>query len=380
MHLLFICDPPVRAGAYNTGASQVILQYMRHLPTLGHRGTILTKEVFDEVPAGMKPYDYVCQKLDGIDFDAIHLATEGHLGFLVRRYCVARGLRFTSAYHGQYPEFLQSRLGIDPAGPYEILRWFHNRADAVLVPTPSMTRRLEEHGFKHAVPCMHGVDTDLFSPSEDRDFLNLPRPIWAYIGRLDPEKTVEDFLSLDLPGTKLVVGDGSVRKQLEEQFPDAVFVGLKLGKELAAHFSAADVFVFPSRTDTFGLVNMEALACGTPVAAYPVTGPIDIVTDPKIGCLDEDLRKACLAALPLSRQDCRDFAVRHSWFESAKNFMSHQVPARSASRNACPHSHAENARMRFELRYGPRLEELDALIADTENRLFGAKAHDLKPA
>jgi glycosyltransferase involved in cell wall biosynthesis len=375
MKLLFVCDPPVNENGYNTGASAVIKSLKDEFPSLGHASAVITNSVFKDIPAGQSAYQHVCALLDGMDFDHIHIATEGRLGLLVRRYCAARGLRFTTEYHAQYPEFLQVRHGMAPEGPYAFLRWFHNRADRVITPTPSMERRIREHGMKNTVACLHGVNTDLFKP-RPKDFLaSLPRPILLYVGRLDPEKSVDEFLSLDLPGTKLVVGDGSIRAELEAQFPDAVFVGLKLGEELAQHYAAADVFVFPSRTDTFGLVNLEAISCGLPVAAYPVTGPLDIVTDSRVGCLDEDLRKACLTALELDGDDCRQFALQHSWHEATKRFLALQVPC---GRDKLP-KNAEARRLRFERVYGRRLDELEAMIVDIESLLFGAKAHNLKP-
>lgn len=372
MKLLFVCDPPVNEHGYNTGASAVIKALRTHLPSFGHSSSLVTNSVFAGLPAGTSGYPRVCETLDALDFDHVHIATEGRLGLLARRYCVARGMRFTTEYHAQYPEFLEVRHNMDPAGPYAFLRWFHNRADRVLVPTPTMERRIREHGIKNTIACKHGVDTDQFKPHDKRFLDHLPRPIFLYVGRLDPEKTVEDFLSLDLPGTKLVVGDGSVRAELEAQFPDAVFVGLKLGEELAKHYAAADVFVFPSRTDTFGLVNLEAIACGVPVASYPVTGPIDIITDPKVGCMDEDLHKACMTALTLSSSDCRAFALQHNWQEATRRFLELQLPC-------FKHSRSDLSRLRFEQIYGCRLDEIEAMIVDIESLLFGAKAHNLKP-
>lgn len=375
MNLLFICDPPIRPSGYNTGASQVIKCLMEQIPGLGHSSSVITKEIFASLPEGKTHYDHVAAAIDATEFDHIHLATQTRLGFLARRYCVERGLQFTSEYHAQYPEFLQARHGIDPENPYRYLRWFHNRAKRVLVPTPSMAKLITERGIRNAVPCLHGVNTDLFRPG-DRHFLNLPRPIWLYVGRLDPEKSVDRFLSLPLPGTKLVVGDGSIREQLEQQFPDAVFVGLKLGEELAAHYAAADVFVFPSRTDTFGLVMFESIACGTPVAAFPVPGPIDVVSDPQVGCLDEDLYAACMKALTLSRRDCRQFAERHSWREATREFLSFQFPCRPSPLAA---DFRRNPGSRLRETYGRYMVELERQVVHHEGLLFGGNAHNLAP-
>ncbi|MBF0443443.1 MAG: glycosyltransferase family 1 protein [Oligoflexales bacterium] len=366
MKLLFVCDPLINEKGYNTALSAVIKALRTNLPSFGHSSILVTKSILAGIPPGTSAYPRVCEVLDGLEFDHIHIVTEGRLGLLARRYCVARGLRFTTEYHTQYPEALQMRHGMDPARAYAYLRWFHNRADRVIVPTETMERRIREHGIKNTIACGHGVNTDLFKPYGKGFLDHLPRPIFLYVGRLDPEKTLEDFLSLDLPGTKLVVGEGSVRGELEARFTDAVFVGLKLGEELAKYYAAADVFVFPSRTDTFGLVNLEAIASGTPVAAYPVTGPIDILTDPKVGCMDDDLRKACMKALTLSSSDCREFGLRHSWPEATRRFLELQVPFSKRM-----HSNNDAARIRFEVMFGRRLDELEQLVAEIENLQYG---------
>lgn len=377
MKIALILDPPVTKNGYNTGASQVIKCYDEQFPALGHEALIMTKNVLDSIPVGPNSYQHVSALLDDLDFDAIHLASEGRLGLLARRYCLSRGLPFTTCYHAQYPEFLQTRHGVDPEKPYAYLRWFHNAADIVLVPTQTMANRIEDNGINNTVAVGHGVDTNLFRPRE-KGFLNLPGPIWLYVGRLDPEKTVEDFLKLDLPGTKVVVGDGSVRAELEAAFPDAVFVGLKLGEELSQYYAAADVFVFPSKTDTFGLVNLEAVASGTPVAAYNVVGPIDAVGDPKVACLKDDLREACFGAIKLEREDCRKFAEERSWAKASQNFVQQQINC-SEERLIAQTSYGKEVFARFERRYGQRLDEIESTITDWENFLFGAKAHNLAP-
>jgi glycosyltransferase involved in cell wall biosynthesis len=372
MNLLQTCDPPVVEDGYNTGASQVIRQVRRQFPVLGHTTTVVTKEIFADVPPGESAYERVAAHFDSLSFDHVHIATEGRLGFLARWYCIARGLRYTSAWYAQYPEFMQIRHGTDPTGPYEFLKWYHQPAAKVIVPTQSMAQRIQSHGVKNVVTWPFGVDIDLFRPPPNKRFLDqYPRPIWLYVGRLDPEKSIEQFLELELEGTKLVVGDGSIREQLQRQFPNAVFVGLKLGEELVQYYGAADVFVFPSKTDTFGLVLVEALACGVPVAAYRAIGPLDIVTSTRVGCLNDDLHVACLGALNLLADDCAQFAQQYSWVQRARDFIALQVPC--GNRVSCVLRH------RFEAVYGPRLRELEQMVVDTEDMLFGAKAHNLTP-
>jgi glycosyltransferase involved in cell wall biosynthesis len=204
---------------------------------------------------------------------------------------------------------------------YAFMRWFHGAAKRTLVATPSMRRQLEAQGFGNLATWSRGVDSELFR-LRDKSFLSLPRPIWLYLGRVAVEKGIEDFLRLDLPGSKLVVGDGPARPSLQVRFPEVEFVGYKHGEDLARHVAASDVFVFPSRTDTFGLVLLEAMACGLPVAAYPVTGPVDVVANGVTGVLDEDLRAAALAALKLDPAACREHAVGYSWEACTRQFVS----------------------------------------------------------
>jgi glycosyltransferase involved in cell wall biosynthesis len=203
---------------------------------------------------------------------------------------------------------------------YAVLRRFHAAAAATMVATPSLRKELIERGFSKICSWGRGVDTTLFAPDDPAE-LNLPRPIFMSVGRVAVEKNLEAFLALDLPGSKVVIGDGPAKAKLERQYPDAVFLGEKTGRDLSSHVAAADVFVFPSLTDTFGVVQLEALACGTPVAAFPVTGPLDVIANHPIGALDHDLRSACLRALDISREECRNFALAHSWENSARQFM-----------------------------------------------------------
>lgn len=268
----------------------------------------------------------VYARIDAINPDAVHIATEGPLGLIARRWCRKHHFPFSTAYHTQFPEYLRARLPVPLPWSYRFLRWFHGAAAACLVGTPHLKKVLEGRGFRNVVLWPKGVDTELFSPGK-RGTAGYPQPVFLYVGRVAVEKNIEAFLKLDLPGTQLVVGGGPSLERLREEYPRAVFLGPRQGEELAAIYASADVFVFPSRTDTFGLVLLEALASGTPVAAYPVTGPIDVIGDAPVGVLDEDLGKAAIAALGVSRQACRDYAEQFSWAASADQFMAH-LPVR----------------------------------------------------
>ena len=256
--------------------------------------------------------------------DAIHIATEGPIGFAVHRYCRRRRLPFTTSYTTRFPEYISARVPIPQALSYAVLRRFHAAAAATMVSTPSLLAELKQRKFANLVMWTRGVDTDLFRPERAID-LGLPRPIFLTAGRVAVEKNLEAFLKLDLPGSKVVVGDGPQEPELRRRFPRATFLGLQAGTALAGAIAAADVFVFPSKTDTFGLVQLEALACGVPVAAFPVTGPRDVIADHPVGVLSEDLRAACLGALHVSREACRAFALNHSWENSARQFISHMT-------------------------------------------------------
>jgi glycosyltransferase involved in cell wall biosynthesis len=267
----------------------------------------------------------VSELLEEFGPDAIHIATEGTLGAAARKWCLRRQFPFTTSYHTQFPEYVRARVPIPLALSYAHLRRFHSAAARTMVATPAMQRLLESRGFKNIVRWTRGVDVSLFKP-RDKSFLDFPRPIAMYVGRVAVEKNIEAFLKLDLPGTKVVVGDGPARAELESKYPSAKFVGFKYGEELASHVAASDVFVFPSRTDTFGLVLLEAMACGVPVAAYPVTGPIDVVTQGLTGELNEDLRAAALAALKLDANQCRAYALANTWETATRQFLSHLAP------------------------------------------------------
>ena len=270
------------------------------------------------------------RRLDRIRPDAVHIATEGPLGHAMRRICVKRGVAFTTSFHTRFPDYVADRVPVAKRWTCDVtwawLRRFHAPGAAVMAATPTLAAELATRGFHDVKLWPRGVDAELFRPRNGA-VLNLPRPIFLTVGRLAVEKNVEAFLALDLPGTKLVVGDGPARASLAKAYPKAVFVGAKHGEDLAALYAAADVFVFPSRTDTFGLVLLEALASGVPVAAFPAPAPRDVIGDEPVGALDEDLRRACLAALECSREDCRDFALSMSWEASARTFIEHVANA-----------------------------------------------------
>jgi glycosyltransferase involved in cell wall biosynthesis len=279
------------------------------------------------------------RRIAGVRPDAIHIATEGPLGHAVRRVCLRRGVPFTSSFHTRFPDYLAGRLPVPERWTCDIawswLRRFHAPAAAVLAATPTLVRELGSRGFDHVKLWSRGVDATLFHPRKGTE-LNLPRPVFLTVGRLAVEKNLEAFLKLHLPGTKVVVGDGPARASLAKAFPDAVFLGAQQGEALAAIYAAADVFVFPSRTDTFGLVLLEALASGVPVAGFPAAAPRDVIGEAPVGVLDEDLQRACLGALDCSSADCRDFALRLTWQASAQIFLDHVVAATQAARNEVP--------------------------------------------
>ncbi len=262
--------------------------------------------------------------------DSIHIATEGPIGFLVRRYCRQHGLPFTTGFHTRFPEYVSARMPVPESWVWRMLRAFHGPSQAVMAATPALANELRARGFRNVVLWPRGVDTGHFHPREVE--LGLPRPVFLCVGRVAVEKNLEAFLDLDLPGTKVVVGDGPARATLARNYPNAIFLGARQGEALAEAYAAADVFVFPSKTDTFGLVLLEALASGLPVAAFPVTGPRDVIGDAPVGVLNDDLRTACLSALEISPQACLEFAARHTWEASARAFVENmaELPTDSA--------------------------------------------------
>jgi glycosyltransferase involved in cell wall biosynthesis len=322
------------------GVVRTLTETRRELMAMGHTVFMLTPEFFHTLPCPTYPEirlslaanGKVGRLIDEFAPDALHIATEGPLGWAARRHALKRKLPFTTAYHTRFPEYVTARFGVPLSWTYAVMRRFHGPASHVMVPTVVVKRDLEAAGFRNVVLWSRGVDVDIFNPAPGGDnpraFLKETRPIFLYVGRVAIEKNVEAFLQLDLPGTKWVVGEGPALAELKRKYPQAYFAGVFPQDQLARYYAAADVFVFPSRTDTFGLVLLEALACGTPVAAYPVTGPIDVIGSSGAGALDEDLRLACLRALSIDRQTARAHALKFSWAEAARQFAEHLRPLR----------------------------------------------------
>lgn len=265
----------------------------------------------------------------------IHIATEGPIGFAARSVCMTQGLPFTTSYHTRFPEYVAARTPIPEAWTYNLIRRFHNTGCGVMVSTPSLERELAGRGFTNLMRWTRGVDTQLFRP-RGQSVLDCPGPVFLTVSRLAVEKNIEAFLTLDLPGTKVVVGDGPARGRLEKIDPHARFLGALTGETLAQVYASADVFVFPSLTDTFGIVMLEALASGLPIAAYPVTGPSDVVGASGCGILDPDLRAAALSALDIDRERCRAHGESFTWLESARQFYANVIDASGRGRGSPP--------------------------------------------
>ncbi|MDR5793437.1 MULTISPECIES: glycosyltransferase family 1 protein [unclassified Caballeronia] len=322
------------------GVVRTLTQTTKELTALGHRVELLTPLEFRTIPCptypeirlSLMPGQRVASRIDAFGPDALHIATEGPLGLAARAYALRHKLPFTTAYHTRFPEYVKARFGIPLALTYRFLHWFHKGSQAVMAPTPVVKSDLEKYGFTNVVLWTRGVDLDVFHPMESK-VLNTARPIFLYVGRVAVEKNVEAFLKLDLPGSKWVAGEGPALAELKSRYTNVNYLGVLSQPELAKVYAAADVFVFPSKTDTFGLVLLEAMACGTPVAAYPVTGPIDVLGENGPGALDDDLHEACLQALKIERADARAWAERFSWRAASEQFASHlrQFGPRAAS-------------------------------------------------
>lgn len=279
---------------------------------------------YPEIRLSLLPNRRVAKIINEFKPDAIHIATEGPIGRAARRFCKRRGYPFTTSFHTRFPEYAAERWAVPISWGYAVLKDFHKDGETMMVATPGLMDELKERGFTKMKLWARGVDLETFRPGDRTAFDKYPRPIFLYVGRLAVEKSIEDFLALDLPGTKLIVGDGPQRTELEQKYKNAVFVGPKFGEELTKYYQGSDVFVFPSRTDTFGLVNVEALACGVPVAAYPVRGPLEILAGAPEGCgaMDEDLRAACMKAY--EKRDpiaCRTHAEKFSWEAATRQFI-----------------------------------------------------------
>jgi glycosyltransferase involved in cell wall biosynthesis len=312
------------------GVVRTLTSVARSARSLGVTIDFLSPEGFASIPLPTDPglrlalpgRHKIALRIEQARPDAIHIATEGPIGYMVRAYCLKNALPFTTSYTTRFPEYIAARVPIPEDWSYAVLRHFHSAATVTMVSTPSLMEELSERNFKNLGMWTRGVDTDVFKPGEAID-LGFPRPIFISVGRIAVEKNLEAFLSLDLPGTKVVIGQGPQEAELRRRFPDAKFLGLLEHRTLAAHVAAADAFVFPSRTDTFGIVQLEALASGVPIAAFPVTGPRDVIGNNPIGVLNEDLRTACIGALRVSRDACRAFALTRSWEKSALQFIGH---------------------------------------------------------
>lgn len=306
----------------------------RELKALGHEVIVIGPDRFltlpmpsyPEVRIALAPGRRLARLLDEIRPEAVHIPVEGPIGFAARRHCLRRGWPFTTSFHTRAGLYFQQKFGLPSDLALAWQRWFHNAGAGLMVQTDSLEQELRAKGFKNIRRWCRGVDTELFRPLPGPHGLDLPRPIFTYVGRVSSEKNIEDFLALDLPGTKLVVGGGPQLEDYRRRYPEVVFAGWKTGEDLVRAYAASDVFVFPSRFETFGLVLLEALACGVPVAAYPVHGPIDVIGDNPVGMLDHDLRRAALAALSIPRTACRAFALRFSWRHSAEEFLANLRP------------------------------------------------------
>jgi glycosyltransferase involved in cell wall biosynthesis len=276
---------------------------------------------YREIGLALAPYRQVAKLIDALNPDFIHIAIEGPLGYAARRYCIRHGYPYATSYHTQFPEYIRARAPVPLGVSYAVLRYFHGPAKWCLTPTETVDAELHRRGITNTVVWHRGVDTEMFNPNKRIETGSHKRPVFLYAGRIAVEKNIEAFLKLDLPGTKLVVGGGPQLESLRSRYRDVTFTGRVSDADLAMHFASADVFVFPSRTDTLGLVLYEALASGTPIAAYPVMGPLDVIGDEPVGVLDEDLKTAALRALDIPRENCRAFAERFSWSSSADTFL-----------------------------------------------------------
>ena len=342
------------------GVVRTLTAVTAELRAMGHMVDVIGPDRFRTMPCptypeiglAVLPGRRLAGLIEAFRPDALHIATEGPLGLAARAFACRRGLHFTTAYHTRFPEYLAARLGlmgrsgITRAIGSRFLKWFHAPSQGVMVASESMREDLATRGFVRLRPWPRGVDLSLFHPDLRQtapDFTDLPRPLFAYIGRVAVEKNIAAFLDLDLPGTKLVAGGGPQLRVLERAYPGVHFAGTRFGRDLARAFASADVLVFPSLTDTFGLVVIEALASGVPVAAFPVTGPRDILrgVDGVVGVTDRDLRRACMRALTLDRAACRAYAEAFTWRASAEAFLDNLAPIHGAASVTLPGARAE---------------------------------------
>lgn len=315
------------------GVVRTLKMTSRELSRLGHTVELLTPQGFHSIPCPTYPDirlsittpREVAKRIDSFGPDCLHIATEGPLGWMARAVALRRKWPFTTAFHSRFPEYIYARSRLPLSWSYAALRAFHNAGRGTLVPTPTIVENLRRRGFVHVKLWSRGVDLSVFSPMGEH-LERGARPVFLYVGRLAIEKNIEAFLSLDLPGEKWVAGEGPAEARLKARFPDARWLGLLDGPSLAALYRTADVMVFPSLTDTFGLVILESLACGTPVAAYPVTGPIDVIGNSAAGVMHDDLRVSCMEALKISRTAARAHAETFSWAEASLQFLAALQP------------------------------------------------------
>jgi glycosyltransferase involved in cell wall biosynthesis len=326
----------VATDAWHPQVNGVVRTYERlslEAPALGFEVSFLAPPLFRTLPCPTYPEirlslagpRAIARHVEDMRPDFIHIATEGPIGFMTRRYCRKRRWPFTTSYHTRFPEYLAARLPVPEDWCYALQRRFHNGSAGTFAATPSLAADLEARGFERLMLWSRGVDTKLFRPRNVRLFGDAP--VFLYVGRIAIEKNIKAFLELDLPGRKVLVGGGPQAAELQRLYPDALFTGPREGEALAEAYASADVFVFPSLTDTFGLVLLEALASGVPVAAFPTAGPLDVITDPRAGVLNADLREAALGALELDREAAREHALRFSWENAARQFLENVLAA-----------------------------------------------------
>ena len=305
------------------GVVTTLKTVLKHLELEGYQTKVIHPELFRTIPLptypeiriSVLPSKKLIRLLKDYAPDHVHIATEGSLGIAAKKWLDKNEQRYTTSLHTKFPEYVKERLPfIKLSWGYRVLQWFHGKASSVMVTTSSMREELIENGLdaNRLVIWGRGVDCETYQPDESQ-MTNNEQPVLMYVGRLAVEKNLEAFLSLSIAGKKVLVGDGPQRAELEKKYPDVEFTGYQYGQDLVAQYQRADVFAFPSKSDTFGLVMLEAMACGTPVAAYPVAGPIDVVEDGVTGCLHEDLSKAINDALELDRASPREFAKEQSW-------------------------------------------------------------------
>ncbi len=326
----------IATDAWHPQINGVVRTYeniVENLQFSGHQVSLITPQEFFTVPCptytsihlAVMPTGGVRNHLQAFAPDAIHIATEGPIGHATRAWCLKHDVPFTTSFHTRFPEYIRMRVPVPVKWSYAYVRNFHKYAKRTLAPTPTQKQRLEEWGFTNVVVWPRGVNTKIFYP-HSRDVLYKKAPLFVYAGRVAVEKNIEAFLKLDLPGQKRVIGDGPDLNKLRQKYTEVEFTGFKTGRELAEAIAEGDVFVFPSLTDTFGIVLLEAMACGLPVAAFPVTGPIDVIVNGLTGVLDQDLQRAALSALELNRLDCVQFARGYSWARCAQMFVDYLAP------------------------------------------------------